>query len=73
EGLAGRIVGLLKDGDRIRGGGHGDAAALSFPPHYSPQQIRTSLLSAIRSADEQRQETGLTLGDLFSDAAKGEG
>ncbi len=73
DGLAGRIVALLKDGDKIRGGGHGDAAALSFPPHYSPQQIRASLQSAIRTADEQARETGQTLGDLFSDAMKGEG
>jgi len=72
DGLAGRIVALLKDGRKIRGGGHGDAAALSFPPHYNPEQIRTSLQSAIRTADEQRQETGQTLGDLFSDAMKDE-
>lgn len=72
-GLAGRVSGLLKDGERIRGGGHGDAAALSFPPHYNPEQVRTSLLSAVRTADEQSRGTGLTLGDLLSDAMKGEG
>jgi len=73
DGLAGRVVGLLKDGEKIRGGGHGDAAALSFPPHYTPRQIQSSLQSAIHIADEQKEETGLTLGDLLSDAMKDEG
>lgn len=66
-GLAGRITGLLKDGRKVRGGGHGDAAALYFPPHYTGDQIRESLLSALRTAREADRPVGLSLGDLLKE------
>ncbi len=66
-GLAGRITGLLKDGRKVRGGGHGDAAALYFPPHYTADQIRESLLSALRTAREAERPVGLSLGDLLKE------
>ncbi|QTX32376.1 phosphohydrolase [Aminithiophilus ramosus] len=65
QGLAARIVGLLKDGKKVRGGGHGDAAALYFPAHFSQSQIRDTLLSGIRTARDQERPVGLTLGDLL--------
>lgn len=66
-GLAARMVGLLKTGRKVRGGGHGDAAALYFPSSYRQEGIRDSLISAIRSAREQDEPVGMTLGDLFRD------
>jgi len=63
--LAGRIVGLLKDGRKVRGGGHADAAALYFPASYSEELIKDSLLSAIKAVKEQEQSAGPTLGDLL--------
>ncbi len=70
-GLAGRITGLLKDGRKVRGGGHGDAAALYFPPHYTADQIRESLLSALRTAREAERPVGLSLGDLLKEKLNG--
>lgn len=71
NGLAARIVGLLKDGRKVRGGGHGDAAALYFPAHFNQNQIRDTLISGIRTARDQERPVGLTLGDLLK--AKMEG
>lgn len=71
DGLAGRITGLLKDGRKVRGGGHGDAAALYFPPHYTADQIRESLLSALRTAREADRPVGLSLGDLLKEKLNG--
>jgi len=65
EGLAGRLVGLLRDGRKVRGGGHGDAAALYYPSSYKEGQIRDTLLSGIRTADDQDRPMGLSLGDLL--------
>lgn len=65
EGLAGKIVALLKDGKKIRGGGHGDAAALYFPYSYNEDQIRETLLAAIRQERERSEAPNVTLGDLF--------
>ncbi len=65
EGLAGKIVSLLKDGKKIRGGGHGDAAALYFPHTYSEDQIRDTLLAAIRQEKERSEQPNVTLKDLF--------
>ena len=65
DGLAGKIVTLLKDGKKIRGGGHGDAAALYFPYSYSEQQIRETVLAAIRQERERSEPPKVTLGDLF--------
>lgn len=63
--VAGKIVALLKDGKKVRGGGHGDAAALYFPAHYKEEQIRESLAAAIKTECERNQPTGVTLGDLL--------
>lgn len=65
EEVAGKIVSLLKDGKKVRGGGHGDAAALYFPAHYKEEQIRESLAAAIKTEHERRQPAGVTLGDLL--------
>lgn len=65
DGLAGRIMGLLKDGRKVRGGGHGDASALYFPYHYSEEQIRDSILAALRLEKEREEAPKVTLGDLF--------
>jgi nanoRNase/pAp phosphatase (c-di-AMP/oligoRNAs hydrolase) len=65
DGLAGKIVALLKDGAKIRGGGHEDAAALYFPSSYSEVQIRETVLAAIRQERERSEATNVTLGDLF--------
>ena len=65
DGLAGKIVALLKDGSKIRGGGHEDAAALYFPSNYSEDQIRETVLAAIRQERERSEATNVTLGDLF--------
>ena len=65
SGLAGRVVSLLKDGRKIRGGGHGDAAALYFPHSYSEDGIRESILAALAANGERSSGAGVTLGDLF--------
>ena len=65
DGLAGKIVALLKDGSKIRGGGHEDAAALYFPSNYSEDQIRETVLAAIRQERERSETPNVTLGDLF--------
>jgi hypothetical protein len=67
EGLAGRVVALLKDGRKVRGGGHADAAALYWPAGTPEDRIREGLLSAIR-AEAERRTSGPTLGDLFTQA-----
>ena len=66
-----RLLRLLKDGRKVRGGGHGDAAALYFPPHYTADQIRESLLSALRTAREAERPVGLSLGDLLKEKLNG--
>ena len=68
EGFAGRVTGLLRDGKKIRGGGHDDSAALYFPPGYRPEDIRDSLVSAVRSALESDEPAGISLGDLLRQA-----
>lgn len=65
DGFAGRVLALLKDGKKVRGGGHGDASALYFPQHYSQEQIRESVLAAIKVQKEREEKPGVTLGDLF--------
>ena len=67
ESLAGRVVSMLRDGKKVRGGGHGDAAALYFPPHYREDQIRESIVAALRAEISKGESTGVTLGDLFKD------
>ncbi|HPQ78098.1 MAG TPA: phosphohydrolase, partial [Synergistales bacterium] len=71
EGFAGRVTGLLRDGKKVRGGGHDDSAALYFPHHYRPEEIRDSLVSAVRSAIESDAPSGLSLGDLLKQALEG--
>ena len=65
DGLAGRVLALLKDGKKIRGGGHGDASALYFPRSYSQEEMRDSIMAAIRVEKERGKEAKVTLGDLF--------
>ncbi|MCF7936416.1 MAG: phosphohydrolase [Synergistales bacterium] len=65
SGLAAKVVGILRDGKRIRGGGHGDAAAVYFPRNYRQEQIRESLLSAVRTLDEQDRPLGISIGDML--------
>jgi len=67
DGLAGRVMTLLKDGRKIRGGGHGDASALYFPRHYTEEQIRDSILAAIKAEKERAESPNVTLGDLFKE------
>ena len=64
--MAGKVVGMLRDGRKIRGGGHGDSAALYFPQSYTPDQIRDTIKAALRTIREQERPAGVTLGDLFS-------
>ena len=68
--MAGKIVGMLRDGKRIRGGGHDDSAALYFPSSYTPAQIRDTIAAAMRNMKEAQAPAGVTLGDLL--AAAGE-
>lgn len=68
SGLAGKVVGLLKDGRKIRGGGHGDAAALYFPASYGEDGIRESLVAALSADRESASDMGVTLGDLLKGA-----
>ncbi|MDO4988494.1 MAG: phosphohydrolase [Synergistes sp.] len=65
DGLAGRVISLLKDGRKIRGGGHGDASALYFPRNYTQEEMRDSILAAIRTEKENSAKPNVTLGDLF--------
>ncbi|MCF0248428.1 MAG: phosphohydrolase, partial [Synergistes sp.] len=69
DGLAGRVLALLKDGKKIRGGGHGDASALYFPRNYTQEQMRDSILAAIRVEKERADSPKVTLGDLFKGLA----
>ncbi|MBN1334031.1 MAG: phosphohydrolase [Synergistales bacterium] len=68
EGIAGKVVSLLKDGKNVRGGGHEDAAALYFPPHYSQERIRDSIEAALKAIKEKDRPMGPTLGDFFREA-----
>lgn len=68
NGLSGKVVGLLKDGRKIRGGGHGDAAALYFPASYDESGIRKSLGAALSAERENAAGLGVTLGDLLKGA-----
>ncbi|HCL80316.1 MAG TPA: phosphohydrolase [Synergistaceae bacterium] len=68
---AGKVVGMLRDGRKVRGGGHGDSAALYFPASYSPDQIRSSLEAALRTIEESERPTGFTLGDLMARSSSG--
>lgn len=68
SGLAGNVVSLLKDGKKVRGGGHGDAAALYFPPTYREEGIRESIAAALRANAERSVDMGVTLGDLLKGA-----
>lgn len=65
DGLAGRVLALLKDGKKVRGGGHGDASAIYFPRNYTELQMRDSILAAIRAERERGESIKVTLGDLF--------
>lgn len=65
NGLSGLMVGLLKDGRKVRGGGHGDAAALYFPAHYTLDQIRETIVAAMKVEEEKKEPLGVTLGDLL--------
>lgn len=65
DGFAGRVMALLKDGKKVRGGGHGDASALYFPRAYSEEQIRESVWAAIKVQKEREEVPAVTLGDLF--------
>ena len=65
DGFAGRVMALLKDGKKVRGGGHGDASALYFPRGYTEDQIRESILAAIKVQKERDESPSVTLGDLF--------
>ena len=70
NGLAGSVTSLLKDGRNIRGGGHDDAAALYFPASYNEKSIRESIVAALAAKAESSAGTGVTLGDLFKNAAR---
>lgn len=72
EGLAGKVVSILKDGSKVRGGGHDNAAALYFPPQYSQEKIRDSLEAAIKAIKEKESPIGATLGDVFKKALEEE-
>ncbi|MDR0654605.1 MAG: phosphohydrolase [Synergistaceae bacterium] len=65
DGLAGRAVSLLRDGRKIRGGGHEDAAALYFPASYDEKSIKDTILSALETHSENQAGMGVTLGDLL--------
>lgn len=69
DGLAGSVMALLKDGRKVRGGGHGDASALYFPSNYTEMQIKDSVLAAIRVQTEKDASPKVTLGDLFKGLA----
>ncbi|MCX7828959.1 MAG: hypothetical protein N2315_07115 [Thermanaerothrix sp.] len=65
SGLSGRMVALLKDGRKVRGGGHDDAAAVYFPSNFSKEQIFSSLTAAMKSHRESTMGTGMTIGDIL--------
>ena len=65
----GRVLALLKDGKKVRGGGHGDASALYFPRNYTQEQMRDSILAAIKVEKERSAAPKVTLGDLFKGLA----
>ena len=65
------MVGMLRDGKKIRGGGHDDSAALYFPPSYSPEQIRTTITAALRTIKDSERPIGVTLGDLLVSGKSG--
>lgn len=69
DGFAGRVMALLKDGKKVRGGGHGDASALYFPRSYTEEQIRESILAAIKVQKEREEVPAVTLGDIFKGVA----
>jgi hypothetical protein len=64
-GLSGRVVSLLRDGRKIRGGGHGDAAALYFPSSYSESGVKESICAALSAERENSLGMGVTIGDLL--------
>lgn len=64
-GFAGKVVSLLKDGRKIRGGGHGDAAALYFPNNYTEASIRESIVAALAAERESSSGLGVSIGDLL--------
>jgi hypothetical protein len=68
DGLSGKVVSLLKDGRRVRGGGHGDAASLYFPSNYDENSIRDSILAALTAQNERTTGMGVVLGDLLKGA-----
>jgi hypothetical protein len=68
--IAGSVVGILRDGKKVRGGGHDDSAALYFPPYYTQEQIRSSLEAAVRTIQERNESASLNLGNLLKDAMK---
>lgn len=70
DGFAGRVLALLKDGKKVRGGGHGDASAVYFPRNYTEAQMRDSILAAIRVERERTEAPKVTLGDLFKGFAQ---
>ena len=70
---AGKVVALLKDGRKVRGGGHDDSAALYFPSSYTPDQIRETLSAAMRTIQDRERPTGVTLGDMLGNALRREG
>ena len=55
----------MKDGRKIRGGGHEDAAALYFPASYDEKSIKDTILSALETNSESQAGMGVTLGDLL--------
>ena len=65
DGLAGRVLALLKDGNKVRVGGHGDASALYFPRNYTQEQMRDSIVAAIKVEKERSAAPKVTLGDLL--------
>lgn len=65
SGMAGKVVGILRDGKKVRGGGHDDSAALYFPPFYSQDQIKNSLYTAVQTIQERERSVGTNLGDLL--------
>lgn len=68
DGLSGKTVAILKDGKKVRGGGHENAAALYFPRNYSEERIRESIQTAVHTIKEKSRPTGATLGDVFRKA-----
>jgi hypothetical protein len=68
DGLSGKVVSLLKDGRRVRGGGHGDAASLYFPANYDENSIKDSILAALTAQKERTAGMGVVLGDLLKGA-----